>query len=116
MLALGKKYGFAIPDSGGMIWADNMVIPSVAAHKANAERLMNYYYDPAVAARVAAWVQYVCPVSGAQEAMTDVDTDLVDDPWIFPTPELLSTAQEFMSLTPETREAFNRQFLRTVAA
>ena len=114
VLALGKKYGFAIPDSGGMIWADNMLIPSVATHKANAEMLMNYYYDPVVAARVAAWVQYVCPVAGTQEAMADYDPSLVDDPWIFPTPELLSTAQEFMALTPEIREAYNRKFLTTV--
>lgn len=115
VLALGRKYGFGIPDSGGMIWADNMVIPSVASHKANAETLMNYYYDPAVAARVAAWVQYVCPVAGAQEAMADVDPDLVDDPWIFPTPELLAQAQEFMYLGPELREEYNRKFLMTVA-
>jgi len=116
VLALGKKYGFAIPDSGGMIWADNMLIPSVATHKANAERLMDYYYDPEVAARVAAWVAYVCPVEGAQEAMAKVDPDLVDDKWIFPTPELLSTAQEFMSLGPDAREAYNRKFLTTVGA
>lgn len=116
VLALGRKYGFAIPDSGGMIWADNMVIPSVATHKANAERLMNYYYDPVVAARLAAWVQYVCPVQGAQEAMADIDPSLVDDPWIFPTPELLATVQEFMSLTPELRDQYTRSFLKAVAA
>ena len=75
VLALGRKFGFSIPESGGMIWADNMLIPSVATHKADAERLMNYYYDPLVAARLAAWVQYVCPVQGAQEAMqTSIQT------------------------------------------
>ena len=115
VLALGKKYGFAIPDSGGMIWADNMVIPTVATHKANAEKLMNFYYDPEVAARVAAWVQYVCPVSGAQEAMADIDPSLVDDPWIFPTPELLATVDEFMSLGTEAREAYTRAFLKVVS-
>lgn len=115
VLALGKKYGFAIPESGGMIWADNMLIPSVATHKKNAETLMNYYYDPVVAARVAAWVQYVCPVSGAQDAMTEVDPELVDDPWIFPTPELLSTAEEFMYLGPQLREAYTRKFLKAVS-
>ncbi len=114
VLALGKKFGFAIPDSGGMIWADNMVIPTVATHKANAEKLMNFYYDPEVAARLAAWVQYVCPVSGAQEAMADIDPSLVDDPWIFPTPELLATVDEFMSLGTEAREAYTRAFLKVV--
>jgi len=114
VLALGRKFGFSLPESGGMIWADNMLIPSVATHEANAERLMNHYYDPEVAARRAAWVQYVCPVEGAQEAMADIDPDLVDDPWIFPTPELLSQTQEFMYLGPDVREQYTRRFLMAV--
>jgi len=114
VLALGDGFGFALPESGGMIWSDAMVIPSVAEHKANAERLINYYYDPEVAARVAAWVNYVCPVQGAQEAMATVDPELVDDPWIFPTPELLSQASEFMYLNIEAREKYERSFLATV--
>lgn len=114
VLALGGKFGFSLPETGGMIWADNMVIPSVATHKANAERLMNYYYDPMVAARLAAWVQYVCPVEGAREAMAEVDPDLVDDPWIFPTPELLAQAQEFMTLDLQVREQYVRDFFRVI--
>ena len=37
-----------------MIWADNMLVPNKSTHKANAEQLMDYYYDPQVAAEVAA--------------------------------------------------------------
>lgn len=114
VLALGEGFGFSLPESGGMIWSDAMVIPSVATHKKNAEILMNYYYDPIVAARVAAWVNYVCPVQGAQEAMADIDPDLVDDPWIFPTSELLAQSQEFMYLGPEVRDQYTRAFLDTV--
>lgn len=114
VLALGEDFGFSLPDTGGMIWADNMVIPSVATHKANAEALMNHYYDPVVAARLAAWVQYVCPVDGAREAMRDIDPELVDDPWIFPTPELLAQAQEFMALGPQVREGYERRFQSVV--
>jgi spermidine/putrescine transport system substrate-binding protein len=114
VLGLGKKFGFGIPESGGMLWADNMLIPSVATHKANAERLMNDYYNPVVAARLAEWVQYVCPVEGAKEAMADIDPDLVDNPWIFPTPELLATVAEFMTLGVETRLAYDRQFQKAV--
>jgi len=114
ILGLGQKFGFAIPDSGGMLWADNMLIPSVATHKSNAERLMNYYYDPLVAARLAEWVQYVCPVVGAQEAMKDIDPNLVEDKWIFPTPELLDTVSEFMSLSVEKRIFYDREFQKAV--
>jgi len=57
------KFDFAIPESGGTISSDNFVIPYTvtADAKANAEKLINYYYDPAVAAEVAAYVNYVCP-------------------------------------------------------
>ena len=97
-----------------MLWADSMLIPSVATHKANAERLMNYYYDPVVAARLVEWVQYVCPVDGAKEAMEQIDPDLVDDKWIFPTPELLATVSEFMTTDLETSLAYDRQFQKAV--
>ncbi len=55
-----------LPDSGGTLWSDNMMIPIGSPHKANAEKLINYYYDPKVAAEVAAYVNYICPVQGAQ--------------------------------------------------
>ncbi|MSY97071.1 MAG: extracellular solute-binding protein, partial [Actinobacteria bacterium] len=48
LFALGEDFGFEIPESGGMLWTDNMLIPALAAHKKNAEMIMNYYYDPKV--------------------------------------------------------------------
>ena len=67
---VSKKYSFdfVLPESGGTLWTDNMLVPAMALHSNNAERLMNYYYDPKVAAEVAAYVQYICPVEGAQAA------------------------------------------------
>jgi spermidine/putrescine transport system substrate-binding protein len=112
VLALGDQFDFSMPESGGMVWADAMLIPSTATHKANAEHLMNYYYDPVIAARLASWIQYVCPVQGAQEAMKQVDPALADNPWIFPTPELLSASSEFMLMTPAQRDAYARSFVR----
>jgi len=114
VLALGGDFDFALPDSGGMIWADNMLIPAKARHKANAERLMNFYYQPEIAARVAQYVQYVCPVEGTREAMAELAPKLVDDPWIFPTPELLAQSQEFMTMSPEEGEQLERKFFTTV--
>ena len=62
-----------------------MVPIGVAAQGATPRTLMNYYYDPEVAAQVAAWVNYITPVQGAQEAMADIDPELVENPMIFPT-------------------------------
>jgi len=110
VLALGSDYGFALPESGGLVWADSMLVPAVSPHQASAARLMNHYYDPAVAARLAAWIQYVCPVQGAQEAMVDVDPDLVEDPWIFPSAEVLGSCYVTQALSSERNEALDRAF------
>ena len=64
---------FVAPSEGLSLWSDNMLVPNKADHKANAEKLMNYYYDPEVAAQLAAWVNYICPVEGAEEAMAKID-------------------------------------------
>jgi spermidine/putrescine transport system substrate-binding protein len=75
---------------------------------------MNYYYDPVVAAQLAAWIQYACPVAGAQEAMEEIDPELVDDPWIFPTPELLATVSEYQMMDLATREEYERSFFAVI--
>jgi spermidine/putrescine transport system substrate-binding protein len=79
------KFDFALPDSGGTISGDNFVIPSTASAegKANAEKLINFYYDPAIAAEVAAYVNYVCPVKGAQAEMEKIDPELASSPFSF---------------------------------
>lgn len=116
VLALGGDFDFAMPESGGMIWADNMLVPAGARHKKNAEKLMNYYYQPEIAARLAQYVQYVCPVEGAREEMAKIAPKLVDDPWIFPTPELLAQAQEFMTLSIDEGIELEREFFGVVGA
>ncbi|MBW8700507.1 Spermidine-binding periplasmic protein SpuE [Streptomyces sp. MBT84] len=46
---------FVVPEEGAELWADSLMIPDLARHKANAERLVGHYYEPAVAATLAAW-------------------------------------------------------------
>jgi spermidine/putrescine transport system substrate-binding protein len=110
MLNDTETYGFAIPESGGTLWTDNMIIPIGATHKKNAEKWMDFYFDPINAARVAAYVNYICPVEGAQEAMADVDPSMVDNPAIFPDADTLAKVQTFMSLSDVQQSNFEQQF------
>ncbi|MCF8557421.1 MAG: spermidine/putrescine ABC transporter substrate-binding protein [Candidatus Nanopelagicales bacterium] len=114
ILALGEDFGFEIPESGGTLWTDNMEIPALAQHKKNAELAMNYYYDPEVAAEVAAYVNYICPVEGAQEAMEALDPELASDEFIFPTQALLDQTFIFMELTVEQNDKYEREFQKTI--
>ena len=91
-----------------------MMIPSTVTPeaKANTEKLINYYYEPAVAAEVAAYVNYVCPVKGAQAEMEKIDPDLAASEFIFPSAKTMANLSVFRSLTPaeETKwtEAFQK--------
>ncbi len=114
ILALGEDFGFEIPESGGTLWTDNMEIPALAQHKKNAELAMNYYYDPEVAAEVAAYVNYICPVEGAQEAMEALDPELASDEFIFPTQALLDQTFIFMELTVEQNDKYEREFQKAI--
>jgi spermidine/putrescine transport system substrate-binding protein len=94
---------FAIPESGGTLWSDNLMVPITSTHRRNAQSLIDYYYDPAVAAEVAAYVNYVCPVDGAQAEMEKIDPDLAESPWIFPTADFIAdnNIQAFRALDPD---------------
>jgi spermidine/putrescine transport system substrate-binding protein len=106
------KFDFAIPESGGTISSDNFVIPYTvtADAKANAEKMINYYYDPAVAAEVAAYVNYVCPVKGAQAEMEKIDPDLATSEYIFPTEKTMAKLNVFRALTTEEETTWTEAF------
>ena len=106
------KFDFAIPESGGTISGDNLMIPSTASAdgKKNAEALINYYYEPAVAAEVAAYVNYVCPVKGAQAEMEKIAPELATSEYIFPTEKTASRLHVFRSLTPDEETKWSEAF------
>jgi spermidine/putrescine transport system substrate-binding protein len=106
------KFDFAIPESGGTISADNLLIPSTtnADGKKNAEALINYYYDPAVAAEVAAYVNYVTPVAGAQAEMEKINPELAKSEYIFPTAATMSRLHIFRALTPTEETTWTEAF------
>ncbi len=104
------------PEEGLSLWSDNMLVPNKATHKTNAEKLMDYYYDPEVAARLAAWVWYVSPVAGAKEAMEKIDPSLVDQPLIFPDDAFLSNTWAFMQMDEKTRQQYDEDFAQVIGA
>ena len=102
--------GYALPAQGFTLWSDNFVIPNLAQHKKNAERLINYYYDPKVMAQVVDYVNYIAPVKGAKEILAKQDPSVAKNPLIFPSPEVLSHAQVFKGLDAATETRYNKKF------
>ena len=107
---------WVIPDDGALLWSDNMLIPANAQHRNNAEKFMNYVYEPAVAAQIAAWVNYITPVEGAQEAIAEIDPSLAENELIFPTSETLDKTFDFKALTPEEEREYQDLFQSVIGA
>jgi spermidine/putrescine transport system substrate-binding protein len=107
---------FVVPEEGLSLWSDNMLVPNKSAHKANAEALMNYYYTPEVAATLAAWVNYICPVQGAQQAMEKIDPELVHNPLIFPDATVLAKASSFMALDETKAKQYESDFNKAIGS
>lgn len=106
----GEKWDFAVPEAGGTLWYDNFVVPIGSPVKSNVEELINYYYDPAVAAEVAAYVNYITPVVGAKEAAAAIDPTLAENKLIFPDEEMLSKSFVFRGLDGSEEQKYNTSF------
>jgi spermidine/putrescine transport system substrate-binding protein len=81
------------PKDGAMIWTDNMLIPK-GGNAYAASVLMNWYYRPEIAAKVEAYVNYICPVVGADKILEKSDPDVAKNPLIFPTKKMLQNAHQ----------------------
>jgi len=101
---------FRIPDEGGNLWYDNMQIPKGAQHKYTAELMIDFVYDPAIAAQIEAWINYICPVKGAKEELIKIDADLGNSELIFPTPEMYAKVTGFRAMTEEEEAHANDAF------
>jgi len=96
LLADNPKLRWGVPKDGGMIWTDNMLIPT-GGSVATASTYMNFVYDPAVAAKIAAYVNYVTPVKGAKEELAKTDSDTANNTLIFPDDALLAQLRQYDS-------------------
>jgi spermidine/putrescine transport system substrate-binding protein len=99
---------FVIPDKGGNIWTDNMLIPE-GGDVYTASTFMNFVYDPKIAAQIEDYVNYICPVDGAKDELLKQDPDVANNNLIFPDEETLSKVKAFdpeAADNPDFKEKF----------
>jgi spermidine/putrescine transport system substrate-binding protein len=94
LLPDNPKLKWTVPESGGMIWTDNMLIP-LGGSAPTASTYMDFVYRPDVAAKIAAYVNFVPPVKGAREELLKDDPDLANNQLIFPSDDTLSQVRQF---------------------
>ena len=78
-----------LPDTGGDVWTDNMLIPK-GGDVYTASVYMNWVYTPKIAAEIEDYVNYVCPVLGAKDVLVKQDPAIANNPLIFPTQKELN--------------------------
>jgi spermidine/putrescine transport system substrate-binding protein len=103
LLADNPNLKWGIPEAGGMIWTDNMLIP-LGGSVPTASTYMNFVYDPAVAAQIAAYVNYVTPVKGAKEELAKTDPETANNQLIFPDEATLAQVKQFDSAALDNEE------------
>jgi len=117
----GEPVKFVVPEEGGTIWTDNMLIPKGAANPVDALMLMDYLYQPAAAAELDEFIQYVTPVPAVQDLLKekaktatgkDKKTleDMADSPLMFPTEADYAKLRGYTRLDNKLQQIFNPIF------
>jgi spermidine/putrescine transport system substrate-binding protein len=90
---------FAYPDEGAVLFTDNLMLPANVAHPYAAETMLNYLYEPDVAAKLCAYINYISPVSGIRQILEKSDPDIAENELIFPTDEIRERLKVYPSLS-----------------
>ena len=106
---------FVVPTEGAMIWTDNMVIPKGATNKFTAELMMNYVYDPKIAAQIENYVYYVSPVNGAKAELEALNAAAPLDQYhldlLFPPDDVVAKQKNFQFLSTDLETKMDELFL-----
>lgn len=107
---------FVIPEEGGTLWWDTMVVPKGAKNTAAAAKFMDFVYDPVQAAQITAWVQYMSPVKGVRDELAKIDPELADNPLLFPDDATQDRLYAFADVSEEVEEQLEAAFSRITGA
>lgn len=117
----GTNLKFVIPEEGATLWTDCMVIPMTSEAPVDALQLIDFLYQPEIAADLAAYINYITPVPKAQDVLRDQaanasgdDSDelaaLADSPLVFPDDSDYAKLHNYVSLKPGEESSFTSKF------
>lgn len=120
---------FVVPKEGAILWVDNMSIPLHAKHPIDAQQMMNFVYQPEIAAQITEYVNYICPVpeakaiilQHAKDAAAEGDSENADylntvagSELVFPTDDMLSRLYSYKNLSEDEEKQWNDLFQAVV--
>lgn len=107
---------FVVPESGGTTFVDNMVIPTTSQHQDWAEKWIDYIYDRANYAKLAAFVQYVPVLSDMTDELAKVDPEAANNPLINPPADILAKVQGWPAVPEAQLSDFNKAYAMVTGA
>jgi len=107
---------FTYFEEGNVAFNDNMMMPAHVEHPYAAETMFNYLYDPVVAAKLAAYVNYISPVKGAKEELEKTDPDIANNELIFPPPEVQAKIHAYPNLSPADERQMQEAMAKVTGA
>ncbi len=103
------KLAFTVPKEGSNEWFDGMLIPKGAPHPEAAHKFLNFIMEPKVMAEITNDIHYANDNAAASQYVVP---DILDDPAIYPQPEIEQRLYQAHEVSPETERMRTRVWTR----
>ena len=103
---------YAIPKEGSNVWFDAIVIPKGSAHKAEAEKFIDYLCKPEVCLKN---VEYIGYSTVNRETFNMLSDEMKNNPAFWPSDEVFNNCEVFSDLGGFTKE-FDRVWTEVLAS
>lgn len=105
----GVEVSYVIPVEGASLWFDMMAIPADAPNPEAAHAFINFILEPEIAAGITNYVWYANPNAAADPF---VEPEILEDPAIYPTPEVMANLFAPKARTPGYDRLLTRSWTR----
>lgn len=105
------KITYVLPEEGGALWVDYLVVMQASPNKAVAMDFLNFLNEPEHAAKLAQALYYATPNRAAERLLPP---EFLADPVIYPSPEQLARSEFPVPLPPRTTRLYNRVYQAVV--
>jgi len=107
----GVEVAYTIPNEGTEMWFDQMAIPADAPHVAEAHEFLNFMMKPEMVAKASDYIFYA---NGNKASQQFISKEIIDDPAIYPTPEVLAKLFTVSPYDAKTQRVVTRLWTKVV--
>lgn len=110
---LAPHITYILPEEGALMWVSHLAIPTSSPHKATAELFLNFILRPEIAAQI---VNENYQATANEAAQPFINSEILNDPVIFPPNEHLVNAEMIMPLSAAGQQLYEEMWERFTTA